>query len=102
MPIMLRSSEDNPDTIPAFAESPSQNIIVHSDDLIVPAQLASINFGIPLIIRVFDPSLFLATLFSFTSVNAQALSITPIFANFSTNFSLTVHDEPNLAIGVFI
>ena len=102
MPIILRSSEDSPDTIPAFAESPSQNIIVHSDDFDVPAQFASINFGIPLIIRVLEPSLFLATLFSFTSVSAHAPSITPIFASFSINLSLIVHNEPNLDIGVFM
>ena len=42
-PIVFLSSFDNPDTIPAFAESPSHKINVHWLDLTVPAKLASIN-----------------------------------------------------------
>ena len=99
---MLRSSEDNPEIIPAFAESPSQNIIIQSLDFSVPAQLASVNLGIPLMLLVLDPSVFFAALFSFTSVKAQAASITPIFASFSINLSVTSHLDPNLEEGVFI
>ena len=101
-PYEFLSSEESPETIPAFAESPSQNIIVHSDERSVPAQLASINFGIPRMFFVLVPSVFLAALFSFTSVKAHAASITPIFANFSINLSDTTHTDPNFEKGVFI
>ena len=100
--MILRSSEDRPEIIPALAESPSQNIIVQSFDFSVPAQFASVSFGIPRILLVFAPSVFFAALFSFTSVKAQAASITPILATFSMNLSLTSHLEPNLEDGVFI
>ena len=99
---MLRSSDDNPEIIPALAESPSQNIIIQSLDLSVPAQFASVNLGIPLILLLLTPSVFLAALFSLISVNAQAASITPILAIFSINLSETSHLEPNLDDGVFI
>ena len=50
----------------------------------------------PRILRVFAPSVFLAALHSFTSVRAQAASITPILATFSMNLSDTEQDDPNL------
>ena len=101
-PKILRSSEESPETIPALAESPSQKMITHCLDLSVPAQFASINFGIPRMCLLLMPSVFLAALFSFTSVSAHAASITPIFASFSMNLSLTTQDEPNFALGVFM
>ena len=88
--------------IPALAESPSQKMIIQSFDFSVPAQFASVNLGIPLTDLLLTPSVFLAALFSFTSVNCKAASITPIFATFSINLSLTSHFEPNLEEGVFI
>ena len=88
--------------MPALAESPSQKIIIQSFDLSVPAQLASVNLGMPRILLVLVPSFFFAALFSFTSVKAHAASITPILATFSTNLSVTSHLEPNLDEGVFI
>ena len=88
--------------IPAFAESPSQNMTTQSLDFSVPAQLASVNFGIPRTDLDLTPSVFLAALFSLTSVNCNAASITPILATFSINLSLTSHFDPNLEEGVFI
>ena len=101
-PIILRSSDDNPEIIPAFAESPSQNITTQSLDFSVPAQLASVSFGIPRTDLLLTPSVFFAALFSFTSVNCKAASITPILATFSINLSDTSHLDPNLAEGVFM
>ena len=101
-PIIFLSVDDSPDTIPAFAESPSQNIIVHIFDFSVPAQFASISLGIPLIFLDFVPSFFFACLFSLISLKAHALSTIPSFANFSINLLLTLHEEPNLLTGVFI
>ena len=98
--MILRSSLLRPLTIPAFAESPSQKMIMHCPDFSVPAKLASISFGIPRMVRVFAPSVFFAALASFTSVRAHAASITPILAIFSTNSSLTVHVEPKFAVVV--
>ena len=101
-PIILRSSEDNPERMPALAESPSQRINIQFFDLSVPAQLASVNLGMPLTDLLLVPSVFLAALDSLTSVNCNAASITPIFATFSINLSVTSHLEPNLEEGVFI
>ena len=101
-PIVFLSSDDNPEMTPVLAESPSQKIRTQSEDFSVPAQLASVSFGIPLIDLDLVPSVFFAALFSLTSVNCSAASITPIFATFSINLSLTSHFEPNLADGVFI
>ena len=100
IPIRFLSSRLKPDTIPDLAESPSHKINVHSDDLAVPAQFASTNFGIPRIDFVFAPSVFFADFLSFTAVNSHAASITPILAIFSQNSSLTLQDEPNLDVGV--
>ena len=82
--------------IPAFAESPSQNIIVHSADFEVPAQLASISLGIPRIFFALFPSVFLAALVSFISLIAHAESATPILAILSIHLSEIVQLEPNL------
>ena len=56
--MVFLSSLDKPETIPAFAESPSHKISVHSADFVVPAKLASINFGIPRIFLLLVPSCF--------------------------------------------
>jgi len=96
------SSDDSPEITPVFAESPSQKIIIQSFDLSVPAQLASSSLGIPLIDLLLVPSVFFAALLSFTSVICKAASITPIFATFSINLSVTSHFDPNLEEGVFI
>ena len=101
-PIVLRSSDDNPDITPVFAESPSVRRRMQSFDLSVPAQFASVNFGIPLTLRLLPFSFFFTSLICFTSVIAHAVSITPIFATFSINLSLTSHFDPNLLDGVFI
>lgn len=47
MPYLSRPIEAIPDTAIVLAESPSVNIRVHSNDLPVPASLASSNLGIP-------------------------------------------------------
>ena len=99
-PIVLRSSLLRPDTMPALAESPSQKMIVHCADFSVPAKLASMSFGMPRMVRVLAPSVFFAAFASLTSVKAQAASITPIFATFSTNSSLTVQADPKFALVV--
>ena len=65
-PIMFLSSDDRPDMIPVFAESPSQKIIMQCLDLSVPAQFASSNFGMPRIVLLFVPSTFFTALSSFT------------------------------------
>ena len=88
--------------IPAFAESPSQKMMLQSLDFSVPAQFASVNLGMPRTDLLLTPSVFFAALFSLTSVNCNAASITPILAIFSMNLSLTSHLDPNLEEGVFI
>ena len=100
-PYLFLSSFDSPETIPAFAESPSHKIKIQSDDFEVPAQLASINFGIPRMLLVFLPSVFLAALLSFSSVKLIAASITPSFIKDLMKSSGTSHLEPNLETGVF-
>ena len=99
-PYMFRSSLERPDTMPPFAESPSQRISVHCADLAPPAQLASVSFGRPLIVLVLRPSVFLAVLLSLISVRLTAASITPSLPTPSTNLALTAAREPNLGIGV--
>lgn len=47
MPYLSLPIAASPDTAIVLAESPSVNISVHSKDLLVPASLASSNFGIP-------------------------------------------------------
>lgn len=47
MPYLSRPIEAIPDTAIVLAESPSVNMRVHSNDLPVPASLASSNLGIP-------------------------------------------------------
>ena len=100
--MVLRSSLDNPETIPDIALNPSQRINIQSLDWVVPLRFASIKLAMPRMFLVLLPSVFLANLFSFASVNEQAKSMTPILATFSINASDTVQDEPNFADGVFI
>ena len=95
-PIIFLSSRERPEIIPDFAESPSHKIKIHSLDLTVPAKLASTSLGILRIVLHFVPSVFLAALFSFTSVRLHARVITPIFANFSINLLETSQLEPKL------
>ena len=99
-PYLFRSSFDNPETIPALAESPSHKINTQSLERVVPAQFASINFGIPRILLVFLPSVFFAALFSFNSVRLIAASITPSLIRDLMKSSGTSHLDPNLATGV--
>lgn len=47
MPYLSLPIEAIPDTAIVLAESPSVNMRVHSNDLPVPASLASSNLGIP-------------------------------------------------------
>lgn len=47
MPYLSLPTAAIPDTAIVLAESPSVNIKVHSNDLFVPASLASSNLGIP-------------------------------------------------------
>ena len=100
--MILRSSLDNPDTIPESALNPSHKIRVHLPDSAVPLRFASTKLAMPRQDLVLTPSVFLANRFSLASVSEHARSITPIFATFSMNASVTTHDDPNLPTGVFI
>ena len=94
-----RSFDDKADITPAFADNPSHNKSVHSFERDVPALLASVKFSIPRITRVLLPSVFFAFFSSFTWVRAHAVAITPSFATFSINASVTVGNDPNFAEG---
>ena len=85
MPIVFLSSLDRPDTIPDRALSPSHRMSTQSLDCAVPLKFASMKLAIPRTVRVLEPSVFLANLLSFASVNEHAVSITPSLATLSIN-----------------